>query len=111
MADGCDSGELICRRAQACQKVVDEALEKRTGVEEFIERLKGVGAIPAEATDYGRQYTDRLEQCAVATPTQASKPLPAREVTPEGLDDTQRAAFCEACDRELADANAQANCA
>jgi len=110
MTDATSTGELIRQRAAACQKVVDDALECRTGVEEFVEQLKGAGATPAEAADYGRQYTERLDEERGGTPTPATDPdLPVREATPEGLDSAQQAAFRVRRDEEVANAVERAN--
>ena len=50
--------EIIRQQAEGFQKVVDEALESNVGVEEFLGRLKRAGAKPAEAADYGQQFSD-----------------------------------------------------
>jgi len=110
MTDEFRSGEPIRQRAEACQRIVDEALENRIGVEDFLNKLKSVGATPSEADDYGHQYTDRLEDNRGGTPTAATdSDLPPREATPEGLDDAQRSVFRDAREKELADAAERAN--
>ena len=110
MTDGTGSEELIRQRAEACQKVVDEALGDRVGVEQFLAKLRGAGATPKEAADYGQQYSDRMQQDQSGSPTPASDPDAAcREATPEGLDEPHQAAFREARDTELARCTAQAN--
>jgi len=102
--------EIVRQRAEEFQKVVDEALQSDVGVEEFLGRLKRAGATPAEAADYGRQYTDRRIRGASGSPTPGSDPPGGlREATPEGLDDDQRTAFRAARDIELANAAARAN--
>ena len=44
MADVVGSGKLIRQRAEACQKVVEDALENKTGVKDFLEKLREVSA-------------------------------------------------------------------
>ena len=82
MADVVGSGELIRRQAEACQKVVEDALENKTGVKDFLEKLREVGATPTEASDYGRQYTDQLE-AGSQTPGTDSNPV-VQEASSEG---------------------------
>jgi len=109
MTDVTESGERIRRRAEACQKVVEEALENRTRVGEFLEKLKGVGATPSEAADYGQQYIERLETVESGSRTPPTDLDPGvHEGTPEGLDEVQLAAFRETRDKELAEAAARA---
>ena len=110
MADNSGNGDSIRQWAEACQKIVDEALENRTEAVEFLEKLRNVGATPDEAEDYGHQYTDRMGENRPSTSTQESDPdAYIRDATPDGLDDVQRAAFREARDKELAEATAWAS--
>ena len=80
-------GEVIRQRAEACQKIVDEALENWIGVEDFLQKLREVSASPTEASDYGQQYTDRLDAGSL-TPGTDSDAL-VHEATVEGLDEDQ----------------------
>ena len=66
------SGEAVRQRAEACQRIVDEALENNQGVEEFLDSLKKAGATPGEAADYGRQLSERIKQGPSSSATQES---------------------------------------
>ena len=94
MADVVNSGELIHRRAEVCQKIVEEALENKYWVEVFLEKLREVGATPTEASDYGRQNTDQLETGSL-TPGTDSGPV-ISESTSEHLNNDQQTSFREA---------------
>ena len=64
---------------------------------------------PAEATDYGQQYSDQMDKIRTGTPTQGSDPeAQAWDVTPEGLDEAQLVGFWELCERVLGERRAQA---
>jgi len=92
------------------QGIVDEALENDVGVEQFLDRLKRAGANPAEAADYGQQYSERKKRGPSGSRRPRSDPAPGRrEATPEGFDDDQRTAFREVRDAELAEAVARAS--
>jgi uncharacterized membrane protein len=97
-----DPQEVIRRRAEACQAVVDDAINRRLEVQEFLDGLKLAGATSAEAEDYGRQYVQRMEAVR-ALDIDNQPPLgvdhPARDTTPEDLDDEHREAFRQ--DREV----------
>jgi hypothetical protein len=58
MTDDITPEEVVRQRAERCQKIVDEALGSDVGVEEFLDQLKKAGATPAEAADYGQQYSE-----------------------------------------------------
>ena len=90
-----DSQEAIRRRAEACQAVVDNAVNQRLEVQEFLDGLKLAGATSAEAEDYGRQYVQRMEGARAFDIDHH----PARDTTPEDLDDEQREVFRQ--DREV----------
>jgi len=90
-----DPQEAIRRRAEACQAVVDNAVNQRLEVQEFLDGLKLAGATSAEAEDYGRQYVQRMEGARAFDINHH----PARDTTPEDLDDEQREAFRQ--DREV----------
>ena len=97
-----DPQEVIRRRAEACQGVVDDAVNRRLEVQEFLDRLKLAGATSAEAEDYGRQYVQRMEAARALDiddqpPSRAEHP--ARDSTPEDIDDEHREAFRR--DREV----------
>lgn len=110
MSNSDETGDLIRRRAETCQKIVDEALENGIEIDEFLNKLRSAGATPSEAADFGQQYTDRLEENRAGTSTQASDPqLRVREATPEGLNEIQQSAFRETRERELVEAAAGAN--
>jgi hypothetical protein len=47
----------IRARAEACQKIVDDAISGSISGPSFLERLKDAGATPNEAKDYIDQYT------------------------------------------------------
>ena len=81
MVDVVGSGELIHRQAEVCQKVVEDALENKTGVKDVLEKLREVGATPMDS-DYGWQYTDWLE-AGSQTPGTDSNPI-VQEASSEG---------------------------
>ena len=72
MTDEIAQGEAVRVRAESYQKIVDEALGNDVGVEEFLDRLKKAGASPAEAAEYGRQYSERKTQGPNASPMQGT---------------------------------------
>ncbi|KAG6863771.1 hypothetical protein C0993_010398, partial [Termitomyces sp. T159_Od127] len=64
-------------RAEACQKLIDEAVEGRLSVPEFIQALKGLGLNAAEARDHVDEVTQRIELCNA----KARAPNPQQEDT------------------------------
>jgi len=110
MTDDVAAGEAVRQRAEACQKIVDEALENNWGTEEFLNSLKKAGATPGEAADYGQQFLEQRKQGLSSSPTQASDlEAGGRESTPEGLSEEQQAAFRVTRTAELAEATARAS--
>ena len=110
MTDEITQGEAVRVRAESCQKIVDEALANDVGVEEFLDHLKKAGASPAEAADYGQQYSEQKTQGPNASPTQGSDPDDLQqETTPDGLTEEQQVTFREVRDAELTNAAARAN--
>ena len=110
MTDEIAQGEAVQVRAESCQKIVDEALANDVGVEEFLDRLKKAGASPAEAADYGQQYSEQKTQGPNASPMQGSDLDDLQwETTPDGLTEEQRVTFQEVRDAELTNAAARAN--
>jgi hypothetical protein len=103
------SEELIRQRAEAYQKVVDEAIAGQLGGEEVYAKLRLVGGSTGEAADYARQYTEWIE--AQRTGDDPSGVGPHRELTPEGLDDEQLAAFRDEREAVLAAAAAEEDAA
>ncbi|KAG6863404.1 hypothetical protein C0993_011679, partial [Termitomyces sp. T159_Od127] len=63
LSHGEDRGiiESTAARADACQKLIDEAVEGRLAVPEFIQALKGLGLNAAEARDHVDEVTQRIE--------------------------------------------------
>jgi len=110
--DPLDPQEVIRRCAEACQAVVDDAVKGRLEVQEFLDGLKLAGATSAEAEDYGRQYVQRME-AARALDINDQPPSgaehPARDTTPEDLDDEHREAFRQDREVQTREAAAQAN--
>jgi len=105
MTDDTAPGELVRRRAEEFQRIVDEGLANDVRAGEFLDSLKKAGATPAEAADYGRQFLERKAERPSGSPTPGSDPdTGRRETTPEGLDNDQRAAFQQARDAKLANA-------
>jgi len=110
MTDENGPQEVVRQQAEAFQKIVDDALEHEVGVEDFLGRLRRAGATPAEAADYGNQYSERKNRGPSGTSTIGSEPSAGgQEATPEGLDDGQRLAFRTVRDAELANAAARAS--
>lgn len=97
MTDDIGLEELVRRRVESFQRIVEEELDNGVRAGEFLDSLKKAGATPAEAADYGQQYLQRKAQRPSGSPTPRSDPdMGARETTPEGLDDNQRDAFRQA---------------
>ena len=110
MTDDAGPEELVRRRAEEFQRIVDEGLDIDVRAGDFLDSLKKAGATPAEAADYGQQYLQRKGQRPSGSPTPRTDPdTGGRETTPEGLDDNQRAVFRQARDVELANAAARAS--
>lgn len=110
MTDDIAPGEAVRLRAEAYQRIVDEALENNHGAEEFLDGLKKAGATPAEAAEYGQQFSERRKQGPSGSPTQGSDPeVGGQEGTPEGLSEDQQAAFRVARTAELAEAATRAS--
>ncbi|KAG6867502.1 hypothetical protein C0993_001971, partial [Termitomyces sp. T159_Od127] len=57
----CNIVENTASRAEACQKLIDKAVERRIMVLEFIQALKGLGLNAAEAHDHVDEVTQRIE--------------------------------------------------
>jgi hypothetical protein len=101
--------EAIRRRAETYQAIVDEAVGSRVEVEIFLDRLKAAGASSSEASDYGVQYAQRLEESAAGAPHPPSHGEDEpREATPEGLDVSEQDAFRQQREAALAEARARA---
>lgn len=88
--------EAIRRRTELYQTVVDEAVEGRVELEDFLNKLRFAGASASEATDYGLQYAQHMEVGAGSAAQPCSDAQhPEHEVTPEGLDKAEQEAFRE----------------
>jgi hypothetical protein len=64
--------DAVRTRAEACQKLVDDAVAGTISGPVFLEGLKATGATPDEAGDYIRQFSERRRQ-AVGNPTDSGE--------------------------------------
>ncbi|KAG6894241.1 hypothetical protein C0993_012003 [Termitomyces sp. T159_Od127] len=73
-----DAVDVVRARAEACQRLIDEAVEGRIAVPQFIQALKDMGLNAAEARDHADEVMQRIE---IRNEKARNPDPPAREET------------------------------
>lgn len=70
------NADVICARAEACQKLVDDAVARTISGPDFLEGLKATGATPNEARDYIGQFSECRRQAVTKLVNSGEARLP-----------------------------------